>query len=55
MSGLQALSTLFFEIRIPISPTSGSYSSIQWSNLLDEASETMPVASKFRGGTGQTG
>ena len=43
MSGLQALLTLFFEIRIPINPTWGSYPSVQQSNLLGEASETMSV------------
>jgi len=28
MSGLQALLTLFFEIRIPVDPTWGSYPSV---------------------------
>ena len=43
MSGLQALLTLFFEIRIPIKPARGSYLSVQQSNLLGEASETMSM------------
>ena len=43
VSGLQALLTLFFEIRIPIKPAWGSYPSVEQSNLLGEALETMSV------------
>jgi len=55
MSGLEALLTLFFVIRIPVKPTWGSYLSVQQSNLLGEASETMLVVPINRDGTGQTG
>jgi hypothetical protein len=55
MSGLKTLLTLFFGIRIPVRPTAGSYPSVQWSDILCEASETMPVIRQQADGTGQAG
>lgn len=55
MSGLQALITLFFEIRAPIDPAWGSYLSVIQSDLHGEASETISVVRRLADGTGQTG
>ena len=41
MSGLKALLTLFFDIGIPVRSTSGSCPSVQGSDHLDKALETM--------------
>ena len=55
MSGLEALITLLFEIRVPINPTWGSHLSVIQSDLHGEASETISVVRQLADDTGQTG